>query len=89
MGRAFSRFRPSDFRVRSLDGVAEDWPISYDDLAPYYEENDRIMKDCIRRERSMTAGGGMAGLPADGGDPETVCANKHDMYKEDGHWQKY
>jgi choline dehydrogenase-like flavoprotein len=31
------RFRPEDFRVRTLDGVASDWPISYDDLAPYYE----------------------------------------------------
>jgi choline dehydrogenase-like flavoprotein len=37
----FPRFRPSDFRVRSLDGVADDWPISYDDLAPYYDINDR------------------------------------------------
>jgi choline dehydrogenase-like flavoprotein len=27
---------PSDFRVRSLDGVADDWPISYDDLLPHY-----------------------------------------------------
>jgi choline dehydrogenase-like flavoprotein len=30
---------PSDFRVWSTDGVASDWPISYDDLASYYEEN--------------------------------------------------
>jgi len=37
------RFRPSDFRVESLDGVGADWPISYWDLAPYYELNDRIV----------------------------------------------
>lgn len=37
------RFRPSDFRVHSLDGVGCDWPISYWDLAPYYEMNDRIV----------------------------------------------
>lgn len=37
------RFRPSDFRVRSLDGVGADWPITYWDLAPYYELNDRIV----------------------------------------------
>lgn len=36
----FPRFRPSDFRVRSLDGVADDWPINYDELAPYYDIND-------------------------------------------------
>ncbi len=31
------RFHPSDFRVYSQDGVGTDWPISYDDLKPYYE----------------------------------------------------
>ena len=25
----FPRFRPSDFRVKTLDGVADDWPISH------------------------------------------------------------
>ncbi len=39
----FPRFHPSDFRVRALDGVADDWPIDYDLLAPYYEENERMM----------------------------------------------
>jgi choline dehydrogenase-like flavoprotein len=29
------RFHPSDFRVRTLDGVAVDWPMSYEDLEPY------------------------------------------------------
>lgn len=31
------RFRPEDFRVHSLDGVARDWPISWHDLVPFYE----------------------------------------------------
>jgi choline dehydrogenase-like flavoprotein len=31
------RALPADFRVRSLDGVADDWPITYEDLLPYYE----------------------------------------------------
>ncbi len=35
------RLHPSDFRVRSSDGVAVDWPISYDDLEPYYERMER------------------------------------------------
>jgi choline dehydrogenase-like flavoprotein len=51
----FPRFHPSDFRVRSLDGVAEDWPIRYEDLAPYYELNDREM--------------GVAGLAGDPSNP--------------------
>ncbi|HXG04669.1 MAG TPA: GMC family oxidoreductase [Candidatus Binatia bacterium] len=32
------RLHESDFRVRSEDGVAEDWPLGYADLEPYYEE---------------------------------------------------
>ena len=39
----FPRLHPSDFRVRSLDGVADDWPVSYDVLEPYFAENDRMM----------------------------------------------
>ncbi|HUB66643.1 MAG TPA: GMC family oxidoreductase [Candidatus Methylacidiphilales bacterium] len=31
------RFHPSDFEVHTRDGVAVDWPISYQDLKPYYE----------------------------------------------------
>ena len=31
------RFHPSDFEVRTRDGVGEDWPISYEDLKPHYE----------------------------------------------------
>jgi choline dehydrogenase-like flavoprotein len=38
-GAEWPRLVPSDFRVKTLDGVADDWPIGYADLAPY---NDRI-----------------------------------------------
>jgi choline dehydrogenase-like flavoprotein len=38
---AWPRLLPSDFRVRSLDGVADDWPLTYEELRPYYERNDR------------------------------------------------
>jgi choline dehydrogenase-like flavoprotein len=36
----WSRLAPSDFRVRTLDGVGDDWPISYEELLPYYERLD-------------------------------------------------
>ena len=39
----YPRFHPSDFRVRSLDGVADDWPLDYWALEPFYNENDRMM----------------------------------------------
>jgi len=31
------RFHPSDFATFTNDGVGADWPISYDELRPYYE----------------------------------------------------
>ena len=47
------RLRPSDFRARTLDGVADDWPIAQADLIPYYEMDER--------ERGIS---GIAGDPA-------------------------
>ncbi|MGB9182531.1 MAG: GMC family oxidoreductase [Solirubrobacteraceae bacterium] len=35
------RFHPSDFEVRSRDGVAVDWPISYRDLKASFERVER------------------------------------------------
>jgi choline dehydrogenase-like flavoprotein len=35
------RFHPSDFTTNSLDGVGADWPISYWDLKPHYQEVER------------------------------------------------
>lgn len=37
------RFHPSDFRVKTLDSVADDWPLTYEDLEPYYDINDEMM----------------------------------------------
>jgi choline dehydrogenase-like flavoprotein len=34
----FLRFHDVDFLARTIDGVAEDWPIGYADLAPYYDK---------------------------------------------------
>lgn len=37
----FLRFHESDFRTKTLDGVGEDWPLTYQDLAPYYDKIER------------------------------------------------
>src|SRR5690242_13746719 len=37
-GRIALRFAPVDFRSKTRDGLGDDWPISYDDLAPYYDK---------------------------------------------------
>lgn len=56
---AWPRMLPSDFRVRSLDGIADDWPLTYDELAPYYRQTDRDF-----------GVSGLAGDPAYPPDPE-------------------
>ena len=42
-GRISLRFGPDDFKRRSLDGLGDDWPITYDDLKPYYDKLDRLV----------------------------------------------
>lgn len=49
----FPRFHPSDFKVKSLDGVADDWPLDYNELEPFYDLNDK-----------MTGVSGLSGDPA-------------------------
>lgn len=49
------RFRPSDFRKGVEHGLAPDWPITYEDLAPFYDEADRLI--------------GVSGLTGDAGMP--------------------
>lgn len=33
----WQRNMPSDFRARTMDGVGDDWPMTYEDLQPFYE----------------------------------------------------
>ena len=42
-GRISLRFGPHDFQRKTLDGLGDDWPISYDDLKPYYDKIDRFI----------------------------------------------
>ena len=42
-GGVTPRFSPDDFRHRTLFGVGDDWPISYDELDPYYQEAEELM----------------------------------------------
>ena len=37
-GRVALRFSPVDFKPRSTDGMGDDWPITYEELAPYYDK---------------------------------------------------
>jgi choline dehydrogenase-like flavoprotein len=41
-GRISLRFGPHDFKPKTRDGIGYDWPISYEDLAPYYDKTQLI-----------------------------------------------
>jgi choline dehydrogenase-like flavoprotein len=42
-GRISLRFGPDDFKRKSIDGLGDDWPISYDDVKPYYDRVDELI----------------------------------------------
>jgi len=37
-GRIALRFGEADFKAHSTDGMGDDWPITYEELAPYYDK---------------------------------------------------
>ena len=41
-GSHIPRFHPSDFNVKTLDSVASDWPLTYQELEPYYDLNNTL-----------------------------------------------
>jgi choline dehydrogenase-like flavoprotein len=42
-GRISLRFGPEDFRGKTRDGLGDDWPIGYEDLAPFYDQVDDLI----------------------------------------------
>ena len=42
-GRISLRFGPNDFKHKSIDGLGDDWPISYDDVKPFYDKIDKLI----------------------------------------------
>lgn len=42
-GRISLRFGPNDFKHKSIDGLGDDWPISYEDIAPWYDKVDQLI----------------------------------------------
>lgn len=37
------RLLPSDFKTKSLYGVGADWPLSYDDVSPWYDRAEQML----------------------------------------------
>lgn len=42
-GRISLRFGPHDFRCASRDGLGVDWPMSYDDMHPWYDRVEKLI----------------------------------------------
>jgi len=42
-GRISLRFGQKDFKGKSHDGLGDDWPIGYEDVAPYYDKVDELI----------------------------------------------
>lgn len=43
-GGACPRLHPNDFKMRTLYGQYADWPLEYDELVPYYERAEKLLK---------------------------------------------
>ena len=42
-GRISLRFGPKDFKHKDVDGLGDNWPIGYEDVAPYYDKVDKLI----------------------------------------------
>src|SRR5690606_19911264 len=49
-GRISLRFGPDDFKHKSVDGHGEDWPISYQDVAQYYDKVEKLIVVFMNKE---------------------------------------
>ena len=42
-GRIALRFGQHDFKGKTFDGIGDDWPITYDDVKPFYDRVDKLI----------------------------------------------
>jgi choline dehydrogenase-like flavoprotein len=45
-GRHVPRFGPYDFKPYSRDGLGVDWPVSYEEMAPWYDLTEKLVGVC-------------------------------------------
>ena len=63
-GRIQLRYSDYDFKNKSMLGVGFDWPIAYEDLAPYYDKAERFIGVTGRPEGLRSAPDGIFQTPA-------------------------
>jgi choline dehydrogenase-like flavoprotein len=57
------RYAPPDFEEWSLRGVEEDWPVTYEELEPYYDRVEKIIGVCGHNDHLEILPGGNHYLP--------------------------
>jgi choline dehydrogenase-like flavoprotein len=57
------RYAPQDFREWTLAGIEDDWPLTYEELAPYYERVEQIIGVCGNNDGLEILPGGNHYLP--------------------------
>jgi choline dehydrogenase-like flavoprotein len=62
-GRVTLRMSDYDFKPKTTDGLGFDWPISYDDLAPYYDKAEQLIGVTGTREGIRSAPDGIFNPP--------------------------
>ena len=85
-GRQSYRFSDNDFKAASRDGYGDDWPISYADLAPYYDIVEKYVgitgaaeaqRDAPRRPISPAHENELRRNPAKGPRPSQIRPYRH------------
>ena len=78
-GRMSLRNGPLDFKPRSRDGLGFDWPISYDDVEPYYTKVEMLIGVYGTNERLENTPSSPAGvlLPPPKGRASELLLQKH------------
>ena len=80
-GRIALRFAPVDFRSRSSDGMGDDWPISYEDVAPYYDKVESYIGVFGTKENVPSAPDGVFLPPPKPRCTETIVKKSCDKLK--------
>src|ERR1700686_1566257 len=77
-GRIALRFAPVDFRSYTRDSLGADWPISYDDLAPYYDKVESYIGVFGTKENVSSAPDGIFMTPPKPRCTETIIKKSCD-----------
>jgi choline dehydrogenase-like flavoprotein len=74
-GRVALRFAPADLKPHSIDGMGDDWPITYEELSPYYDKVESFIGLFGTRENIPSSPDGIFQPPPKPRCTETILKN--------------